>query len=227
MELKSNAIYRFAVALKRSWQISVILFHGQGLFKSMLGGKPVDRDGEPIPWFTYPAIEYLRKFDFSTKRVFEYGCGNSSLFWARHAKEVIAVESDERWYRYVSSARPKNMVLLLESARDGYVTSIRRQNGRFDIIVIDGKWRNACTTTSIDYLNEGGMIIFDNSDCYAGACSRIRKLGFFQIDFNGFGPINGYAWTTSIFVKGPTEIQETYSDSSPLGGLGQVASDED
>ena len=25
----------------------------------------LDRDGNPIPWYTYPAIEYLSQFDYS------------------------------------------------------------------------------------------------------------------------------------------------------------------
>lgn len=28
----------------------------------------VDRDGNPIPWYTYPAIEYLSQFDYRDKK---------------------------------------------------------------------------------------------------------------------------------------------------------------
>ena len=35
----------------------------------------LDKDGNPIPWYTYPAIEYLSQFDYSDKEIFEYGCG--------------------------------------------------------------------------------------------------------------------------------------------------------
>lgn len=33
----------------------------------------IDRDGNPIPWYTYPAIEYLSQFDVTDKDVFEFG----------------------------------------------------------------------------------------------------------------------------------------------------------
>ena len=46
----------------------------------------MDRDGNPLPWYTYPAIEYLRQFDYKDKKVFEFGCGFSSLFWALRAQ---------------------------------------------------------------------------------------------------------------------------------------------
>lgn len=227
MELRHMILFRIVAAIKRSVQVMTTLLYGQGLFMSMLRDKPIGRNGEWIPWFTYPAIEYLKQFDVSDKRVFEYGSGNSSIFWARRAREVVAVESDSQWYRYVSSIRPPNLVLLLETEKEGYVSSICLQDGKFEVIVIDGKWRHACVDVCTHYLNEGGMIILDNSDRYAEACRQIRNNGFFQIDFNGFGPINGYTWTTSIFIRGATEMQEKYSASSPLGGLEQVATDED
>lgn len=28
----------------------------------------LDRDGNPIPWYTYPAIEYLSQFDYRDKK---------------------------------------------------------------------------------------------------------------------------------------------------------------
>ena len=31
-----------------------------------------DRDGNPIPWYTYPVIEYLTQFDYTDKKIFEY-----------------------------------------------------------------------------------------------------------------------------------------------------------
>ena len=57
-----------------------------------------DRDGNPIPWYTYPAIEYLAQFDYSDKKIFEYGCGNSSLFWAARAESVTSIEDNPEWF---------------------------------------------------------------------------------------------------------------------------------
>ena len=51
----------------------------------------VDRDNNPIPWYTYPAIEYISQFDYTDKTVFEFGCGYSSMFWAKRAKKVISI----------------------------------------------------------------------------------------------------------------------------------------
>ena len=39
----------------------------------------VNENNEPIPWFTYPSIQYLDQLDLSEKTIFEWGSGNSSL----------------------------------------------------------------------------------------------------------------------------------------------------
>lgn len=227
MGLKNTFIYKTLAAAKRSFQIMKTLFFGQGFIRSVLDAKPVGPDDEPIPWFTYPAIEYLKQFDFSAKRIFEYGSGNSSLFWARHAKEVIAVESDRRWFEHVARTRPPNLLLLLETDKENYVSSIRKREQKFDVIVIDGQWRNACANICADHLMDHGMIIFDNSDRHYDGCTKLRGRGFFQIDFSGFSPINGYASTTSLFIRAPTSLQSNFSPADPVGGLRQLACADD
>lgn len=225
--MKNSLPLRLLLAIKRSFIIAWVLLAGQGYSRSVVTGRPVDGSGAPIPWFTFPAIEYLKQFDFSQKRVFEYGSGNSSLFWAARCAGVISVESSESWHRHISSMAPDNLEVLLHPDRDGYVNSIAARNESFDVIVVDGKWRNACIRASEPLLRAGGMIIVDNSDRHYRACDELRDLGYFQIDFSGFSPINRYASTTSLFLKVPLDQRTGFSQSSPVGGLGERASDDD
>lgn len=227
MEIRKWFLYRVVAAVKRSMLVTKALFYGQGLLRSMLKGAPVGQKGEPIPWFTYPAIEYLKQFDFSDKKIFEYGAGNSSIFWAQRAMQVTAVESDRQWYEHVSKLRPPNLSLILETDRERYISSIGRDNETFDVIVIDGLWRNSCADICVDHLSDQGMIIFDNSDRRYDGCTKLRKRGFFQIDLSGFSPINGYASTTSIFIKAGNRLQSGFSPSDPVGGLAELAGDDD
>ena len=52
----------------------------------------VDGQNNPIPWYTYPAIEFLSTIVRKEWRVLEYGCGYSTLFWKAHVKQVVSVE---------------------------------------------------------------------------------------------------------------------------------------
>jgi hypothetical protein len=69
-----------------------------GQRRSIGQGRPVDSEGNSIPWYTYPAIEFLRHFDFTSCSVFEFGAGNSSQYWASRTKRVVSVESDPNWF---------------------------------------------------------------------------------------------------------------------------------
>ena len=77
------------------YRILKIIEFDYGHFLTVKSGKAVDNDGSPIPWFTYPAIDYLKQLDFSEKDIYEYGAGYGSYFWANRAKSITSVENDK------------------------------------------------------------------------------------------------------------------------------------
>ena len=70
----------------------------------------VDRDGNPLPWYTYPAIEYLSQFDYGEKTIFEDG--------GRY--DVIVVDGKRRAEcaaAAVQKLAPGGMIILDDSDR--------------------------------------------------------------------------------------------------------------
>ncbi len=175
-------------------------------------GKPTDKDGNPIPWYTYPATEFLSQFSLKEKEIFEWGCGNSSLFFSARAKKVISIEADEQWSNYIKNNSPVNQVVMMSSEED-FPAKIMSFDQTFDIIVIDSLRRFDCCKLAPKKLNIGGLIILDNSDWYPNSCKVLRDSGFVQIDMSGFGPVNDFTWVTSFFFK------ESYD--LPLMGMKQ------
>ncbi|HTF29276.1 MAG TPA: hypothetical protein VK625_10550 [Flavitalea sp.] len=51
-----------------------------------------------IPWLTFGAIHAIKKKLKPDMKVFEYGSGGSTLFWASRVKSVISVEHDKAWF---------------------------------------------------------------------------------------------------------------------------------
>jgi len=78
----------------------------KGWFHS-LNGSPCDASG-PIPWYTYPAISFLTRIIRPEFKVFEYGCGNSTLWWAQMVNHVYSVEHNRGWYEEIRKKVPTN-----------------------------------------------------------------------------------------------------------------------
>ncbi|NES92903.1 MAG: class I SAM-dependent methyltransferase, partial [Okeania sp. SIO2B9] len=84
-----------------------------GWIKSLMTGLPINYDSKPIPWYTYPAIEFIENKIASDFRVFEYGSGQSTLWWAERVLKVISVESNRNWFSYLQEKMPKNVEIIL------------------------------------------------------------------------------------------------------------------
>lgn len=177
-----------------------------GWLESFKLKQPVDANIQPIPWYTYPALEYIKQLDFSNKQVFEYGSGNSTIFWSTIAKKVISIENNSEWYEKVVSRVDRNTEIKLIVNNTLYVQEIL-SHGNFDIIVVDGSCRLECAQAAINRLNPGGMIILDNSDWHIKTAKFLRESNLIQVDMTGIGPINPYAWTTSFFIHRDFKLQ--------------------
>src|SRR5438105_15804409 len=49
--------------------------------------RPVTKDGDSIPWWTYSATSFVGARLPTSARVWEYGCGNSTLWFAARVAE--------------------------------------------------------------------------------------------------------------------------------------------
>lgn len=186
---------------RKAWETWQIVAMQLGWKRSFESGRPVDALGMPIPWYTYPAIEFLRTLNFEGRRVFEYGCGNSSIFWASRVEEIFAVENDLTWAAAMRSFHVPGLTIIQAELKEKYVNAPIPLGGKFDLVIVDGRWRRACANVACDVVKDDGVIIFDNADWYPDACADLRSRGWFQVDFSGLGPINPYTWTTAIFFK--------------------------
>jgi hypothetical protein len=179
----------------------------------------VAADGSALPWYTYPAIEYCNQLDANGLKVFEYGCGNSSLYWARKGAHIWCVEHDPAWHESMQKSSAHLRGLSLRTERAAYAAAIEEAGEEFDIVIIDGVWRNECAAAALTRLGGAGLIILDNSDWYTDVARYLRSKGFFQVDFSGFGPINAYCWTTSFMWPVRIPMLERFRQPHPIGGV--------
>ncbi|MBR1605744.1 MAG: SAM-dependent methyltransferase [Alphaproteobacteria bacterium] len=188
----------------------------------------VDKDGNPIPWYTYPAIEYLSQFDYRDKEIFEYGCGNSSMFWAERAQKVTSIEDNLKWFdKWQQEFFHPKLDIRWRDEGEIYENAIFEDNKKYDVIIVDGKRRAECALAAVKALAQGGMIILDDSDRintsqeYVKAVAALQQADLIQIDFYGFCPMNNYTKTTSLFLSRDFRFESQYK-VQPINGLGNL-----
>lgn len=177
-----------------------------GWKKSVVIRMPIDKNGSELPWFTYSCIHFLSPRLNKTLSVFEYGSGNSTIWFSRLTKNVTSVEHNERWHMHMTEKLQKisNVNYFLKDLPSGrYQKEILNYNQAFNIIVLDGRERVECSFNVLQALTADGVIIWDNSDRtkYAKGYEFLMSNGFQRIDFFGMGPISAHSWSTSIFYK--------------------------
>lgn len=138
-----------------------------------------------VPWWTFAAMDQVDEF-LGTKaspRVFEWGSGASTVWLARRSHSVLSMEHDGEWASRMSAHLPSNATIRTVAAVEGrnpavgsrksgfeckdfsaYVSAIEEEEGSFDLIVIDGRAREACLAKAVGQLAPGGLIVFDNVD---------------------------------------------------------------
>lgn len=193
------------VLLKQAYILGI--YYGQ--YNSIKKKMCLDKNNLPIPWYTYPAIEFLDSHKLDGCKVFEYGLGNSSLYFVRKKCSVKSIEHNKIYYDIFKNIN-KNLKIAL-CKKNNYVNqNILIKNS--DIVVIDGEHRPECTKFVVSKILNTNldpfMIIFDNSDWFPNSILLLDSLSsFIRVDFFGFSPLNSFTSCTSIYINKTKNLQ--------------------
>ena len=198
--LKHPSLTRFTCAMGIQGYLKDI-----GWINSYLLKMPVDNKNKPLPWVTYPFIDFIEDRLDTTMKVFEYGSGNSTLWYADRVAVVIAVEHDKFWYDKVLNTMPDNVTLnYQEIDKSGiYAEFAKNLNISFDIVIVDGRERIDCIKNAVDAIHSSGIIILDDSerDKYRKGIDFLKKEGFKQLDLWGIAPAVFFKKCTTVFYR--------------------------
>ena len=183
----------------------------EGWFESFVSKQSIDSSNNPIPWMTYSAIDFLRPRLNKDLRVFEYGCGASTMWWSERVHSVTACEHNLAWVKYVSKHLPMNANVIHVDLSKGidYAVQVEETGVKYHVIVIDSRDRINCAKSAVKSLHPTGVIIWDDSQrtCDDEGKEFILSNGFRKLEFTGMGPI----------VKDKNETTIFYRDGNCLG----------
>jgi hypothetical protein len=197
---------RFTSRLLETYFFSKKYLKPKGWFESRYLHQPIDSDMNPLPWFTYSSIHFIsQKLSLKPMRVFEFGSGNSTLWFSSRVESIVSIEHETDFYsKILKKLRPiDNVSYELRKLNDNYNQKILEFENEFDIVIIDGRERVQCTKNCIKALKKNGVIIFDNSDRiqYKEAYNYLTEHRFKKIDFRGVGAIGHSEWQTTIYYR--------------------------
>ncbi len=187
------------------------------------------------PWITFPAVRFLERTVRPDWRVFEFGSGASTLFFALRCREVYTVEHDNGWAEKVQKSLDRlgifNCQLRLIPAElkqisdqgkayfrygstfdgwedhtfESYVKSIDDHPDRsLDLVLIDGRAREACIQHAIAKVSPGGVLVLDNSErpSYQATMNEVPN-NWFRLEFPGPSAKAEFFSKTTVWIVPP------------------------
>ncbi len=154
-----------------------------------------------LPWLTDGAMDFLDSHIFYIKaslkhnpRVFEFGAGNSTLYFLSRGCLVTSVEHDEEWSRKigdVASCFGYIDRLTLRHAQRPYYREFSVTTNNYDLVLVDGRDRVQCLGQVIEQLehlprSRQPLLILDNTehivDKYADYLSMLGGFSLFHFE---------------------------------------------
>jgi hypothetical protein len=179
------------------------------------------------PWLPYAVVQQLRKTIKPGFKVFEYGAGGSTVFFLEQGCQVVSVEHHETWFERVSEhvseqnfqhwqgflCLPEPLSSDPEASyrsrhRDYRSASFKKYvcaidqfaDQSFDVILIDGRARNACFQAALKKLKPDGLLLWDNVERQQYKLKELLGDEKFVIKtIGGATPgINFFTWTAFV-----------------------------
>jgi len=146
------------------------------------------------PWLSFAAIDFIKKKIRPDMKVFEFGSGGSTLFWAEHVRDVISVEHDELWWKKMKEVLDRDNIINVryqfipaETIEDFHTRKVERPT---DYISADENYRGQsfqAYASAIDkYPDESFDIILVDGrarpSCIAHSIPKLRRNGYLVVD---------------------------------------------
>lgn len=160
-----------------------------------------------LPWLPFNAIEVLERRLDSSSRVFEFGGGGSTLWFADRVGEVVTAEHDPGWTSVLAehTALLPNVTLLARSSADEYATYVTAIAGYpdeyFDVVVVDGRERVRCFEHAMPKVRPGGLLVLDDSQRPKYAKAFTLAQAWRAATFQGLTPTKSMRGTTTAWLR--------------------------
>lgn len=142
-----------------------------------------------LPWYNKELIAFLEPYLTNKMHIFEYGGGNSTLYYSSKVLSVSTAETRKEWFDFVLSNQTiQNIEIKLCQDLINFQNEISNFKVKlFDLIAVDSIQRAKCLLNSINFLSPDGIIILDNSERenLKTAKTKMIEFGFKEVIYQG------------------------------------------
>jgi predicted O-methyltransferase YrrM len=164
-----------------------------------------------LPWLSWGAIDWLNTHLKPGMRVFEWGGGGSTIFFASRGCSVVTVESNRYWrdqlqqrLAHLDQERWELRFIEADSNQhpraEEYIDSVS-DGGPWDVVLVDGWNRQKCFWKAMPAIASAGALVIDNADKYGRDLPGKIPAGWKHLPFRGVGPARARVTQTDVYVR--------------------------
>lgn len=113
------------------------------------------------PWMDKREIEKIISYLKPEHKMFEWGCGGSTVYFSKYVSFYRSIEHDCKWFNnIVNLVSPNTEIYHYSDANNytNYINAISDYDDQYDAILIDGRCRLKCAIKAKTYLKYNGIL---------------------------------------------------------------------
>lgn len=171
------------------------------------------------PWVVPSSLKAIDKLVQPDWKIYEWGAGGSTCYWARECASVISIEHNSKWIDRVNKmlAREEGLTDKVElhhvrglpkDEKDRFRpyadTILEYPDESFDLVFVDGEAssRGWCLTNGLSKVKPGGILLLDNSNWLKRELEdEWQREDHIAKNLKWIGQKGTFDWWTTIFTK--------------------------
>lgn len=188
-------------------------FWATGWLRSVFKGYACNAKGEPMPWLSMPAVEYLESLDLNGVDILELGGGSSTLYFARRGANVVCIEQYPKWRAWLEVELAKLSIhnvkiypsLSMYMAERDAVGTCTNTLPAFDLLILDDNPHDELLEMCLcKYRMLFKAVLIDNTEVPVHERGKENYFVTYlqhttRFDFSGFALGNCIQQTTSLY----------------------------
>jgi len=120
------------------------------------------------PWLVPSAVSWLDKNIQKDWKIFEFGCGYSTIWYAKRCNSITGIDDHLEWFNLIKAKIESSNIGNCDLIFTPSVSPLSIDdfpNDFFDLVIVDSaESRIECAIAAVSKIKKGGYLLFDDTD---------------------------------------------------------------